>query len=141
MKQKTIWTLPLVIGLISLTSVFSCKKKVDNEIIADYIYINQSNNDIKIHYLSLGTDSIFVLNKSTTLKLSEDLMAGGTYIISRADSVKVIYDAVKFSIFTKEDTTGILRLDSYNYKRLKENHHEYTFIFTEEDYNSATLIE
>jgi len=45
MEPKITWMQLLVIGLISSMFLFACEKKVDNEVISDYIYTNQSNHN------------------------------------------------------------------------------------------------
>jgi len=140
MAQKITWMQLLIIGLISSIFLSACEKKVDNQIISDYIFSNQSNHTIQLHCFFAGIDSTYSLNKSNTFKISEDLMTGASFIIVRADSVKVVYDSIKYQIFNRISNDGVLNLNNYDYTEITKNHHEYTFIFNEEMYNNANHL-
>jgi hypothetical protein len=140
MKQKTIWMKHSVIGLISLFILFACNDKVDNKVISDYVYVNQSNHNLTLHCYYAGIDSSYILNNASEIKFREDLMSGSSFLIIHSDSVKIIYDSTKYSIVTKFDKKGVLGLENYTYTKQEENHHLYKFVVNEEMYNYAKLL-
>lgn len=143
MEPKTNWMQLLLIGLISSIFLLSCDKGDKKDYaFEDYIYMNLSNHKVYISSYKVGKvgSTIQIINSGyfkQTQKTSDIIDS----LIINADSVKVIYDLLKFEMYRKTvNSEGILSKEDYSYKKTVDNHHEFTFTFTEDMYNDAQTI-
>jgi len=147
MEQKIIWIQLLLIGILS--SFQSCDKEdVDKTYYEEYYLINNSNYKIVIEAYNKTDDGYnsnnFNLKKDSTLYQKLELNFGSTTgIIVYADSVVVRFgDDKKISFLPdKQSSFNILDKSNYTVNKKSENHHEYTYIFTNDDYNNADLFD
>ncbi|MEL0319015.1 MAG: hypothetical protein VW979_08155 [Flavobacteriaceae bacterium] len=59
------------------------------------------------------------------------------------DSTRIVFDDLKFLIYKKESRStgdGFTVITNYSYRKIKELHYEFTYAFTEADYNNATPL-
>jgi hypothetical protein len=63
--------------------------------------------------------------------------------IQMTDSTRIVFDDLKFLIYEKESRytgEGFTVIANYSYRKIKELHYEFTYAFTEADYNNATPL-
>lgn len=145
MKQRIIWTIALVIGV--LLSASSCKKHIDYLHYEEYHYINNSNRIITITaFYKIDTNW---LAKTYNIGLNErffqetELFAGSrTDVIGLCDSVVVTYENERESFFVVDSVSpyNILRHDNYAVVKISDIRNASTYTFTENDYENAIPI-
>lgn len=136
MKPKTIWMMLLVTGTLS-----SCTKgHVDKVYLNEYFYIN--NSDYIIEVTNSNEEVSFTIGVDKTLTIAKDLFHGDSDIITSDTSI-VTFNSLRQVKFTHDDVSEYNIKDLNNYDKTKkgDNHVQYTYIFTEKDFENATLIE
>jgi len=139
MEQKTIWMRYLIIGVISIFA--SCTKITEYVVKADYIYINETNHIIEL----LSSETI---KPNDTLKITFEGDGGKNitetsyvpqYPFGEGSTIK--YDNLKCDFLNSglkvgqgEGPSGI---QNYEWKKISERYYEFTYHFTEEEYNQA----
>jgi len=143
----------LILGVILISSLlFSCNKGIVEYIVREkYIYKNESNHDIKMLWYYRKSDSGAFLKDSLTLNNLENHLQEeeifppiGTYrdsIIINADSIRLTFDNNRTILYHRPTTSyenPYNILDGAIYNRTVVNDiPNYTYTFTEEDYNQA----
>lgn len=147
MEQKIIWMQLLLIGILS--SFQSCDKgEVDKVYYEEYYLINNSDYNIVIESYN-KTDNGFnsnnyTLNQDSTLYQKLELNFGSTTgMISYADSVVIRFGGSKEISFTPDtqSTYNILDKSNYTENEKSENNREYSYTFTNDDYDNAILLD
>jgi len=159
MKPKPIWKPFLNIGRIGLNTSFlllliGCTQYetiYDCIVVADFFYINNTPYTIKEVSLradyGLIRDSISPYEK---IKIRRESLGSCqadhtrfTTPVVNSDSTRIVFDDLKFLIYKKESRytgEGFTVIANYSYKKIKELHYEFTYSFTEADYNNATPL-
>ena len=143
MEQKIIWMQLLLIGILS--SFQSCDKgEVDKAYYEEFYFINNSNYELTIEAFNKTDDdyvkNIYILKKDSTFHQKLELNFGSiTGVVAYSDSAVVNFgDSIK-AIFLPDTQSYFNILDKSNYtvNKKSENHHEYRFVFTNDDYDNA----
>ena len=157
MRQKAIWMLLLLIGI--LNSFQSCKGEIDEAKYEEYCFINESDHVITIEaffyektdsgYANTINNGIYVhrLRQGSTFCQRLELLFGNAHgYLFYADSAVVTFgDTVEISFLSRAhlhpDTThqpfNILDNRSYTYSKESDNLHNIEYVFTNDDYENA----
>jgi len=147
MEQKIIWMQLLLIGILS--SFQSCDKgEVDKVYYEEYYLINNSDYNIVIESYNKTDDGYnsnnYTLNQDSTLCQKLELNFGSTTgIIFYADSVVLRFGGSKEISFTPDTQSSFNIIDKRNYtvNEKSENKREYSYTFTNDDYDNAILLD
>lgn len=144
MEQNKTWMSYLLIGisLMIIGALASCSKDIDYNAKADFIFINDTDYDIKFD----GDGSIFNVNaRDTTI-----------YFVSTEGPESVNENSFESPLHTycypcilkyndvKCDTiqdNGPASIDNFVSRRIGERHIEYTYKFTKEHFDDANQCE
>ena len=147
MVQKTIWMLLLVTGILS--SLYSCKERIENVHIDDYYYVNNTNYNMRIESFNKIDNEFkkhtYSLSKGSSFFQQIEFMSGSTTgIIALSDSVFLSFEDIKTISFlpsTQTSTFNILNINNYKFNKKSDNHFEYTYVFIDNDFQNAVEIE
>ena len=147
MVQKIIWMLLLVTGILS--SFYSCKESIDNVHIDDYYFVNNTNYSMRIESFTKIDNEFrkhtYNLNKDSCFFQQLEFMSGSTTgIIALSDSIFLSFEDIKAISFLPSNQTStfnILNINNYKFNKKSDNHFEYTYVFTENDFQNAVEIE
>lgn len=143
MKQKMILMQLLLIGILS--SLQSCHEDVDKVYYEKFYFINNTDHELVIKAYYIDDDHYnYSLSKDSTLYQKLELNFGSTTgIIAYSDSVVVKFGDVRKVRFLPDTQSpfNILDRDNYTSDKDSDNHHEFRYHFTNDDFNNATLKE
>ena len=126
--------------------------RIECQVVADFFYNNKTPYTIKGVLLQtdngLRTDPILPYEKIEIRRegLRSFCQVDHTnYVppISMADSTRIIFEDRKFLIYGFESAfcgEGFMGIGNYSYRKISERYFEFTYTFTEEDYNNATPL-
>ena len=156
MEQKTIWIRYLIIGIsiVILTSLKSCSsKQIEYKLDADIIYKNESNHPIRYYqYDSENNQRIFVFeldaNSDKTIEIREsggnknqttdNCCQGLLEGFQGDDSILIDYDNNdKCLVYTNGQGSTTGNILAYTSRIISERYYEFTYRFTEAEYNQA----
>lgn len=139
-----------LLGLFVLTLLLNACTK-ETEVTIDTIIVNMSG--CKVTYTAYGVHASDVLYENPVIISIENGeqaterrsgMGGANVFPNSSDSVHIIFDSVKILKYTQEidpeDTRSPYSGEGYTFKKIGENHSQYTYTITEEDYNKAVPI-
>ncbi len=143
MEQKTTWMRYLLIGISISTFLFTnCIRKVDYQVRAKWIYINETGHNITYRPDSWSTFNVKAFD--TTIYYQD---GDGGKNVSEADFISPINAQVLFYDDIKCDTlergnkaymgNGPIGMDNYESKKISNNNFEFTYRFTEKQYLDA----
>lgn len=143
MEQKIIWMHLLLIGILS--SFQSCDKGEDDKVYyEEFYFINNSNYEITIEAFNKMDDNYsnntYSLSKDSTFHQKLELNFGSiTGVVPYSDSAVVNFgDSIKASFLPDTQSSfNILNKSNYTVNKKSENHHEYRYVFTNDDYDNA----
>lgn len=142
MEQKKIWTncLIFIINiLISTLFLISCKNStVDWVVRADWFFINQTAHSISFskNYEKFNMapyDTVFYQERGD-----------GPEFLEAYSYQSPLYEAIVFYDSIRCDTifnNGPGNIANFEYSKLEERYFEFTYTFTEEDFNNSTPSE
>lgn len=146
MGQKIIWMQLLLIGILS--SFQSCNTEIDGVLDEEYYFINNSDYDIGIKAISKIDNEIYSstysIDVDSTFIQEIDIMFGSvTGIIAYSDSVVLEFGDVKEISFLPNSGSAynILNKNNYATTNKEKNRVKYSYTFTNEDFENATVIE
>lgn len=127
----------LYIGILS--SLQSCKIEKSYLEIYNHKYINNSNFDIHIKVYQGEQKYVYNYDLLKDSILLQESYGEVTGFISYADSIIITYGDNKQYKFNTFDTSdrNLMNYENYSEKKLSKYHYEYSYIFTDEDYNQA----
>lgn len=152
---KKIWKSFLIIGLHSMgLSFLSCEGQIEYKIEADIIYVNQTDYHISyIRYIPESKRKIPILEIEPLNLEKIILRAGGDH---KTPPQVMDYEDIFFSsqgnncIIIEYDSTYCIKYknghgpttanfsNAYNVRKITDRHYEFTYYFTEEEFNQAT---
>lgn len=135
----------LLIGCTRYETIYDCI------VVADFFYNNKTPFTIKGVLLwtdnGLRTEPILPYEK---IEIRRERLGGCQsehtfYVppIQMTDSTRIVFDDLKFLIYEKESRyteEGFTVIANYSYRKIKQLHYEFTYAFTEADYNNATPL-
>ncbi len=147
MGQKIIWMQLLLIGILS--SFQSCDNgETDKVSYEEYYFINNSDYDIGIKAISkidneIHSSSYSIAVDSTFIQEIEIMFGSVTGIIAYSDSVVLEFGNVKEINFlpNSESAYNILNKNNYTTTNKENNRVKYSYTFTNEDFENATVID
>ncbi len=143
MQQKTNWMRYLIIGISTLLFSWQlgCRKRVEYFLQADFIFINETEHAVNYSGLlqleQFTSDTVIRVGtggdknekiESCCQGFLEDFQGDYTQVYTVFnDSLCLFYN----------ENEGPTNLVNYEKRRIKNNHFEFTYRFTEEQYNEA----
>lgn len=128
----------------------SCIK--ETEVTIDTIIVNMSGH--KVTYAAFGVHASDAMYENPVIISIEDGeqaterrtgMGGANVFPESSDSVHIVFDSIKALKYNQEidpaDTRSPYSGEGYTFKKIGENHSQYTYTITKEDYNNAIPIE
>ena len=148
MLQKVICGHYLLIGISLLTVLSSCGEQVDYRVRAEWIYVNETPNNVEI----LGVDrtdrqSFTAIAPGDSIVISQDIEGSETvteesyvpilvgYTIRYADTLCRGYSPMRG--FAASEGEGPFATINYESEKLAERYYEFTYKFTEEEFSEA----
>jgi len=148
------------ISICFLTSLNSCNEDNGTLVEINLLYKNSSTKTITVSHYSRNDKSIdakvsqtltiesggiksFYFTKTESGDNDNSIEDFDNFIIGNRlyDSAYLLFDQEKFIVFSKgEINTDIFFLKNYQGSEIKENKFEFTYEFTEEDYDNANEI-
>lgn len=156
MKQKTTWMRYLIIGVISCfcTTLISCgTEEVDYVFNADIIFKNKTNYPIRYYQFFPDTkQKVFIFELLPKAEYKKEVRgSGGTKEPLEASDYKGVFESFQGSggILIEYENNKCLTYTSgkgpttenfthaFDTKKISDRHYEFTYHFTEEEYNQA----
>tara|TARA_B110000240_G_C13468981_1_gene440070 strand:- start:176 stop:691 length:516 start_codon:yes stop_codon:yes gene_type:complete len=155
MEQKTIWMHYLIIGIsiVILSSLNSCSSEIEYKLDTDIIYKNETNYLIRYHqYDPEDNQKVFVFELDANSEKKIEIRGDGGNENQGIDnccqgilegfqgnsSILIDYennDKCLIYINGEGSTTG--NISGYTSRTISERYYEFTYTFTEEEYNQA----
>ncbi|MBE7648884.1 hypothetical protein [Tenacibaculum finnmarkense] len=144
MKQKIIWMHCLHIGisLVFILLFAGCYSEVDCNVISNFTYINNTSYTIETEIGIINPNSkIFIKEEGLgTCNIKSD-----EFVPPFLGNTKVIFDNIKCLTYQSGEEVGlgegIIGIDNYVSNKISNNHYNFTYTFTEEEYNKAVDCE
>ncbi len=141
MKEKRTWMNFLFIGGITILFCSGCSETTEYIVKADFIYFNNTN-----HAIELASSEIINPNDSFIISIETD---GGKNITEESyvppfpfnEGSTIKYDDLKCD-FLEAGTKagkgeGPAGIQNYDYQKISERYYEFTYYFTEEQFEQA----
>lgn len=139
-----------LLGVLVLTLLLNACTK-ETEVTIDTVIVNMSG--YKVTYTAYGVHASDVLYENPVV-ISIDNgeqaterrsgMGGANVFPNSSDSVHIVFDNMKIVKYNQEidpeDTRSPYSGEGYTFKKIGENHSQYTYTITEENYNNASAI-
>jgi len=140
MIQKTTWKNCLIFGinLIGIVFVLGCKpKEVDCLVKAKFIYVNQTNYNIETPIGIISPNSSLTKNNSS---LGPCSISSESYVPPFVGDTKIIFDGNKcltYNSISAGKGEGPVGINNYANEKLGNLYYQFTYTFTEFEYNQA----
>lgn len=138
-QLKIIWTRFLLIGtsLVLLTSFEGCKKDIDFRVRSKWVFINDTSFEITYKPEGFWTEFNVAANSSTTIEQESEGPETVT-IANFSPPLKaqyLVFNSTKCILLSE---VGADKIENYINQKLDERYFEFTFTFTEEDFNNSS---
>lgn len=151
MEQKRIWTLLLLIGVLSSVLTSCTEADVDKAYYNDMYYVNETNHELYIEmyqYINESVDTlkyVYFINKGDAFYQEIELNMGARNgEIIYADSCVIKFDNERIASFdyhtNRESAFHLMNHENYTFEEISDNRDKYTYTFTEADFENATEI-
>ncbi len=157
MLLKTIWmsssTLGFSMAFAILTFCVSCNETEEYRIYGDFKYVNETNHEISLNYLAYDSSDVFEI---TTIPSGESMVIEAIAPsekneknLDNCDCQKLLMDLIGYDypnliIFDNElcnyfeiNKSYLYNLDSYEQTQISQRNFQFTYRFTEKDYDKA----
>ncbi|MGJ3233483.1 hypothetical protein [Marivirga sp.] len=124
-----------LIGILSCTILFGCEKPVDI-VTEEFLYLNESSSEIDIEYYFGESQNIVHLDiNESFIQVQKTPDVNREYIIN-ADSLIIIFSDTSRLTYVKNESNddGILDRINYDYEKIEERHHRYSYVIDNMDY-------
>lgn len=116
----------------------SCTEPQPSYVLSDFIYNNQSGVFVKFILYNNPNDTISIKNSEVFTKAI--LVEGGFDAPFICDSLEVVFNNESKVLYKWINTSSSnpLLLPSYSQTKINDNHYEFKYLITEQDYLNAT---
>jgi len=141
MKQKTIWIRFFLIGISLAFATLSSCRKVDYNIKADFIYINETNHLIeyngesKIFNVNAEDTTIYVFESEGPKEVTIESYVAPLHSYSYPCIIK--FDNIKCDTI---ENSGPADIKNYESRKISERYYEFTYRYTVLDFQNADSI-
>lgn len=141
MLQKTTWMHYLIFGisLLVLSSTNSCSDNEDKDclVISDFIYVNNTTHIIET--------PIGIINQNSSISKRDEgkcpcNIDSSNFVPPFLGETEIIFDNIKCLVYQSVSAgngDGPVGIDNYSIIEISNNHYEFTYEFTEEEYEQA----
>ncbi len=147
-RREYVWIRVLLIG-ISILFISGCKIDVEPKVLADFIYKNSTNYTVSYSYIALDnsdTINLFTLNPMAEKVFNingkgdrnpdiatccEGFLDG---LQGHGFPILITFDDSKCITYTEGEGPTTSNISSYEAEVLDDNHFQYTYRFTEDDF-------
>lgn len=147
MEQKRIYLIFLLFGISIAFFISSCNKQVDYSVRSKWIYINTTEHEISYKHVFWSEFDVGAYD--TTIFEKEDLGSKNVSTENFSPPLnpsKIYYDNDRCDTLLYNDTplrsgTSVLGIKNYESRKIGNNNFEFTYRFTDSDYDKSHLCE
>jgi hypothetical protein len=109
---------------------------------ADYVYKNAGSSQLALQDYKKTTDSVYYLGINDSMLCRIKLFSDQVERFIGSDSVIIFFDSTKFSRYTQSNSSdrNIIFHQSYTLVMDDMPKYQYTYTFTNEDYDNADSV-
>jgi len=147
MEQNNIWMRYLILGLvINCLLLLSCGK-IRHEPVknAEFHFVNNTKHTITYNYgldrFNLKPDNFLIFKEEQSATNGRGAETYLTPFKVLAFDVTLTFDELKCLLISPTGAFGPLNIKNYVAEKIDKNTYKFTYTFTEEDYNRATVCQ